>query len=296
MTDTTVAHAEDSIAKGSKSFAAAARIFDRQTRDDCVMLYAWCRHCDDVIDGQDHGMTQSADFRQGQMQRLATLRAQTAAALAGEPQMDPVFESLRRVAQRNAIPALYPNQLLDGFAMDVAEREYRTTDDLLDYCYHVAGVVGVMMAQIMGARDPDILDRASDLGIGFQLTNIARDVMEDAAAGRSYLPEELLGDRSRDDLYRVALHLLDMAEAYYDSALTGMAALPPRSALAIAAARRVYRAIGVKLRKGGPAAWDQRVSTTKAEKAALFAAASMDVARSRFAKAKPRVGLYQRPS
>ncbi|WP_435169629.1 phytoene/squalene synthase family protein [Falsirhodobacter sp. 1013] len=296
MTDTTVAHAEDSIAKGSKSFAAAARIFDRQIRDDCVMLYAWCRHCDDVIDGQDHGMTQSPDFRPGQMQRLATLRAQTAAALAGEPQTDPVFESLRRVAQRNAIPALYPNQLLDGFAMDVAEREYRTTKDLLDYCYHVAGVVGVMMAQIMGARDPEVLDRASDLGIGFQLTNIARDVMEDAAAGRSYLPQDLLGDRSRDDLYRVALHLLDLAEAYYDSALTGMAALPPRSALAIAAARRVYRAIGVKLRKGGPAAWDQRVSTTKAEKAALFAAASLDVARSRFAKPRPRVGLYQRPS
>jgi len=296
MTDATIAHAEDSIAKGSKSFAAAARIFDRQTRADCVMLYAWCRHCDDVIDGQDHGMAQTADFRTGQMQRLQTLRTQTAAALAGEAQTDPVFESLRRVAQRNAIPALYPNQLLDGFAMDVEERTYRTEADLLDYCYHVAGVVGVMMAQIMGVRDPVVLDRASDLGIGFQLTNIARDVIEDAAAGRCYLPDDLLTTRDRDDLYRVALRLLDMADAYYDSALAGMKELPPRSALAIAAARRVYRAIGVKLRKGGPAAWNRRISTTKAEKAALFAAAGLDVARSRLVSSKPRKGLYQRPS
>lgn len=295
MTDATIAHAEESIAKGSASFSAAARIFDRQTRDDCVMLYAWCRHCDDVIDGQDHGHAQTADFREGQAQRLAELRRQTAAALNGAPH-GPVFDSLHRVAQRNAIPALYPNQLLDGFAMDVEEREYRTEADLLDYCYHVAGVVGVMMAQIMGVRDPDVLDRASDLGIGFQLTNIARDVMEDAAAGRSYLPDDLLTTRDRDDLYRAAIHLLDMAEVYYDSAFAGMKELPPRSALAIAAARRVYRAIGVKLRKGGPAAWDRRISTTKAEKAALFAAATLDVARSRLAKSKPRTGLYQRPT
>lgn len=295
MTDATIAHAEESIANGSKSFAAAARIFDRQTRDDCVMLYAWCRHCDDVIDGQDHGMAQDAGFRTGQARRLAELRTQTTAALNGAPQ-GPVFDSLHRVAQRNAIPALYPNQLLDGFAMDVEERAYRTEADLLDYCYHVAGVVGVMMAQIMGVRDPAVLDRASDLGIGFQLTNIARDVMEDAAAGRCYIPDALLTTRDRDDLHRAALHLLDMAEAYYDSAFAGMKELPPRSAMAIAAARRVYRAIGVKLRKGGPAAWDRRISTTKAEKAALFAAATLDVARSRLAKPKPRSGLYQRPT
>ncbi|QUS35824.1 phytoene/squalene synthase family protein [Falsirhodobacter algicola] len=295
MTDTTIAAAEQSIAKGSASFAAAARLFDRRTREDCVMLYAWCRHCDDVIDGQDHGMAQTATFREGQAQRLAELRQQTAQALAGTPE-GPVFEALARVAERNAIPALHPNQLLDGFAMDVAERRYRTMQDLLDYCYHVAGVVGVMMAQIMGVRDPAVLDRASDLGIGFQLTNIARDVMEDRAAGRCYIPDELLTTRDRDDLYRAALRLLDEAEAYYDSALAGMGRLPPRSALAIAAARRVYRAIGLKLRGGGPAAWDRRISTTKAEKAAMFAAAPSDVLRSRFRAERPRQGLYQRPS
>ncbi|MDH2325475.1 phytoene/squalene synthase family protein [Cereibacter sp. SYSU M97828] len=293
--DEVVARSEESIAKGSKSFAAAARIFDRETRDDCVMLYAWCRHCDDVIDGQEGGREQAEGFRTGQVQRLAELRRQTDAALSGNPE-GPVFEALARVCARRGIPAIYPHQLLDGFAMDVEERQYRTTDDLLDYCYHVAGVVGVMMAQIMGVRDPRILDRASDLGIAMQLTNISRDVIEDAQAGRVYLPTTMQVTGQRDqwpELHRIALELLDMADTYYDSAMVGMAALPPRSALAIAAARRVYRAIGVKLRKG-PDQWATRVSTTKPEKALLFAAAAWDVAKPK--PNIPRTGLYQRPS
>ncbi|MCJ8138927.1 phytoene/squalene synthase family protein [Falsirhodobacter halotolerans] len=294
MTDAVLRGAEASIAKGSQSFAAAARIFPADVRADCVMLYAWCRHADDVIDGQDLGHAQRADFRAGQRARLVTLRAQTEAALHGAPQTDPVFESLRRVVERNAIPPRHPLALIDGFAMDVEEKHYATTDDLLTYCYHVAGVVGVMMAQIMGVRDERTLDRASDLGIGFQLTNIARDVMEDAAAGRCYIPDDILA--ATPTRYAAALRLLDMAEAYYDSALDGIAELPPRSALAIAAARRVYRAIGEKLRKGGPEAWERRISTTKAEKAALFTAALGDVARSRFRTPSPRVGLYSRPS
>jgi phytoene synthase len=308
MSDAVVALSEQSIAQGSKSFATAARIFDRRTRDDCVMLYAWCRHCDDVIDGQTLGHEQQADFRTGQALRLAQLRQDTNDALTGEPTSDPIFVALRRVAERNAIAALHPNQLLDGFAMDVAERRYETVADTLDYGYHVAGVVGVMMAQIMGARESDTLDRASDLGIAFQLTNIARDVIEDARAGRVYLPADLLAaqgidhvdadDRSQwPGLHRAALALLDIADRYYDSALVGMADLPPRSAWAIAAARRVYRAIGERLRHGGPEAWSKRVSTGKLTKLALLARATADVAASRRVDAKkhPRTGLYQRP-
>jgi 15-cis-phytoene synthase len=309
MSDAVIASSEESIRKGSKSFAAAARIFDRSTRDDCVMLYAWCRHCDDVIDGQTLGHEQQADFRQGQAERLELLRQETARALGGgDTPSDPVFAALKRVAERRSIPELYPQQLLDGFAMDVEGRRYETVADTLDYGYHVAGVVGVMMAQIMGVREPSVLDRASDLGIAFQLTNIARDVIEDARAGRVYLPADLLREQGveavdaenmgqRPGLYRAALRLLEIADVYYDSALVGMRALPPRSALAIAAARRVYRAIGEKLRKGGPQAWDGRVSTTSAEKVGLFGRAVVDVAGSWAIEAGkyPRVGLYQRP-
>ncbi|MGV3652393.1 MAG: phytoene/squalene synthase family protein [Devosia sp.] len=305
--DSVVASSEAAIRDGSKSFAAAARLFDKPTRDDAVMLYAWCRHCDDVIDGQTLGHDQQADFRRGQAERLAELRRRTKAALEGGQAEDEIFEALRRVVANNAIPAIHPQELLYGFQMDVEERHYATLDDTYEYCYHVAGVVGVMMAMIMGARDPAVLDRASDLGIAFQLTNIARDVVDDARMGRCYLPDELLArhgvtsvdpddPEQRRRLHKAALELLDIADRYYDSALVGMAALPPRSAWAIAAARRVYRAIGARLRSGGPSAWDRRVSTTRAQKLGLLSTALLDVATSRFAPRRTdRKGLWNRP-
>lgn len=307
MSDSVIANSEVSIAQGSQSFAAAARLFDRATRDDAVMLYAWCRHCDDVVDGQTLGHAQQDNFRDGQHHRLDLLRSQTAAALDGQQTDDPIFEALRRVVQRHQIPARHPQELLAGFEMDVANRHYATIDDTLDYCYHVAGVVGVMMAMIMGARDPKVLDRACDLGLAFQLTNIARDVIDDARVGRVYVPADILkrhgiervdpDDLSqRAGLHTAALELLALAEQYYASAYIGMGALPARSAWAIAAARRVYRAIGSKLRAGGPAAWNQRVSTTKAEKLGLLGLALSDVAATRIIRRNaPRDGLWQRP-
>ncbi|MCO5734751.1 phytoene/squalene synthase family protein [Rhizobium sp. SSA_523] len=307
MSDAVIASSETAIAAGSQSFAAAARLFDRQTREDAVMLYAWCRYCDDVVDGQTLGHAQQADFRLEQRRRLDDLRRQTAAALKGGPAPDPVFEALRRVVERHQIPARHPEALLAGFEMDVGHRTYATMSETLDYCYHVAGVVGVMMAMIMGARDDATLDRACDLGLAFQLTNIARDVVEDARAGRVYVPADILARHGivridPDDvsqhpgLHAAALELLDVAELYYDSAYEGLAALSPRSAWAIATARRVYRAIGNKIRAGGPSALHRRVSTTKAEKMGMLAQALGDVARTRRTRPPiPRTGLWQRP-
>jgi phytoene synthase len=307
MTDTVIAQSEEAIAKGSQSFAAAARLFDRQTRDDAVMLYAWCRHCDDVIDGQTLGHDQVADFREDQQARLDVLREKTAAALAGRSSGEYIFDALQRVVARHDIPHRHPQELLTGFEMDVANRRYETIDDTLEYCYHVAGVVGVMMAMIMGAREASVLDRASDLGLAFQLTNIARDVIDDARAGRVYMPAEMLrrhgiteidpDDRSQwPKLHAGALELLYLAEDYYASAYEGMAALPPRSAWAIAAARRVYRAIGTKLRTGGASAWEKRVSTSKNEKLLLLAQSLGDVVVTRFPRqSRPRTDLWQRP-
>lgn len=307
MTDEVVELSETAMRQGSKSFATAARLFDKATRDDCVMLYAWCRHCDDVIDGQTLGQAQESDFRIGQQSRLAQLRQQTADALEAGSTSDPIFVALRRVTRRADIPARHPQELLAGFAMDVEDRSYETVEDVLDYGYHVAGVVGVMMAMIMGVRDAAMLDRASDLGIAFQLTNIARDVIDDARVGRVYLPRSLLEaagvasvapeDRAQwPALHDATLRLLDIAEPYYRSAQVGIAALPLRSAWAIATARRVYRAIGQKLRAEGPAAWEKRVSTTTAQKLGLLVLALGDAVASRFSGGStPRTGLYQRP-
>ncbi|HEV7436888.1 MAG TPA: phytoene/squalene synthase family protein [Pseudorhizobium sp.] len=307
MSDAIVASSELAIANGSQSFAAAARLFDKRTREDAVMLYAWCRHCDDVVDGQTLGHDQQENYRTEQMHRLDLLRRSTAAALEGTRVNEPVFEALRRVVDRHQIPLRHVEELLTGFEMDVTQRHYETLSDALDYCYHVAGVVGVMMAMIMGVRDTRTLDRACDLGLAFQLTNIARDAVEDARVGRVYLPAEILARHGivavdpEDLSQRVALHaaaveLLDLAESYYRSAYHGLSALPPRSAWAIATARRVYRAIGGKLRAGGPAAWDKRVSTTDMEKSALLCLALNDVGRTRLARRDvPRTGLWQRP-
>lgn len=304
-----IAYASESIAVGSKSFGLAAKLFPAEIRKDAVMLYAWCRHADDLIDGQDMGMTQDPDYKTGQAERLVTLRAETARALAGEPVTDTAFAALAQVMKRNDIPASYPQELIEGFAMDVADRSYDSLDDTLSYCYHVAGVVGVMMAMIMGVRDQKVLDRASDLGLAFQLTNISRDIVDDAQAGRCYLPRDLLDQagcppeatgtaENRAAVFRVAQSLLQTAEGYYASAQWGLPALDWRSAWAIASAGRIYRQIGRQLLQQGPDAWDGRISTSTATKCGLAVLALGDVVRSRFRKGKfgpARDGLFQRP-
>jgi len=264
--DGVISNSRDMIRLGSKSFATAAKLFSPPARHSAYMLYAWCRHCDDQIDGQDLGMGMQAMDPAEQRQRLAALRQQTDSALAGEPQTDPVFDGLRRVVQTHQIAAHLPRELLEGFRMDVEGHPYRTLDDTLLYCYRVAGVVGVMMACVMGVREQTDLQRAADLGIAFQLTNIARDVLDDAAAGRCYLPDEWLAAagldarkhaamENRRQLFAVVQQLLDEAERYYASARQGLRALPFRSAWAVATALGVYREIGkVVLARGSGAA------------------------------------------
>ena len=310
MTDPALVRAAtETIAKGSKSFAAAARLFDWETRESAVMLYAWCRHCDDVVDEQELGFATGEGGSASPEGRLARLEAATRSALAGEPQSEPAFAALQAVAGRHAIPERLPLQHLAGFRMDLEDRRYETIEDTLDYAYHVAGVVGVMMAHIMGVRDPSVLDRASDLGIAFQLTNIARDIVEDAAIGRVYLPEtwlreagippaELAASHHRPALARVAARLLDLAEPYYASASIGIAALPPRSAWAIATAHGVYRQIGIEVRRLGARAWDERVSTSKLQKLGHVARGGILALRTHAARppSSPRIGLYERPA
>jgi phytoene synthase len=281
MTDTVLDHSRQSMEQGSKSFAAAARLFPEVIRDDAWMLYSWCRHCDDEIDGQvmGHGAVGIDPVLAGR--KLDELRARTISALAGEPQTDPVFVAFQRVALRHSIPAGEAMDLLKGFEMDVVDRRYDTLEDTLDYAYHVAGVVGVMMARIMGVRDTPTLRRAQDLGLAFQLTNIARDVVEDAVGGRVYLPGAWLDeagvprDRVAAPEHRAAValtaqRLVAAAEPFYASARWGLRDLNPRSAWAIATARGVYRAIGRHVSRSGPAAWDGRTSVDKASKLVLL--------------------------
>ena len=311
MSEALMQHATQTIEVGSKSFAAAARLFDPDTRRGVLMLYAWCRHCDDVVDGQELGFAAAPSGHDAERE-LARLREQTRRAYAGETMRDPAFAAFQEVALKHAIEPRHAYDHLAGFAMDVEGARYETIEDTLRYCYHVAGVVGLMMAAIMGARDPHVLDRACDLGLAFQLTNIARDIVDDACIGRCYLPaswlreagippEEVALPRHRPALAKVAARLVDHAEPYYDSAALGLSALPLRSAWAIASARRVYRQIGIEVKRRGAHAWDERAGTSKLAKLWLLLRGGMDALASRLSSrtlartATRPASLWQRP-
>ena len=295
------------ISKGSKSFAAAARLFDRTTRGHAIMLYAWCRHCDDEIDGQDLGIGQCSPEPSEQRARLERLRLETNAAMRGDAVTGTPFVAFQRVFLECGIPRHYPLDLLDGFAMDVHGRDCRTLNDTLRYCYHVAGTVGGMMAAVMGIRDPDVVARAVDLGIAFQLTNIARDVMQDAADGRCYLPRQWLeaagvpDDTEQFPDHAEAIHgqvvrLLDEAERYYRSARHGVARLSFRNAWAIASALVIDRDIGRVIRRDGARAWQRRATIGAARKLMLLckgaAVAAREVTLGRRRTAPLRRGLW----
>ena len=299
-----VAAARDSISRGSKSFRAASRLFDRPTRERAWLLYAWCRACDDLADGQEMGHNMVA-VDDGPA-RVALIRRKTAVVLAGGSADDPAFDALGIVAAECAIPASLADDVIDGFALDAAGWRPYDERDLLRYCYHVAGAVGVMMALVMGVSPDDraTLDRASDLGLAFQLANIARDITEDAAAGRCYLPETwleeggvapagLLDPAARPHLAILGRRLADLAAAYEASARVGAAALPFRARWAVLSAAGIYGGIARKVAAQGERAWDRRVTTSRADKLGLVARAAIGAMRS--PAPIDRAGLWTRP-
>jgi phytoene synthase len=226
---------------GSRSFYAASFLLPRQVRHHATALYAFCRLADDAID-------LSADKHAA----LADFTARLDAAYAGTPHPDDL--AFAATLKTCAIPYALPAALLEGFAWDAENRRYARFEDLLDYAARVAGAVGVMMALIMGARDATTLARAADLGTAMQLTNIARDVGEDARADRIFLPLEWLTDAGVTNLTMpsaalscVVQRLLSEADILYMRAAGGLRRLPLACRCGIAAARRFYAAIGADI-------------------------------------------------
>lgn len=268
--DSLVTLAEAMIGKGSKSFAAASRLFDRTTRERVWLLYAWCRRCDDLIDGQDLGgaLGDQADVTL----RLDQVRQMTALALAGQPVADPAFACLGVVADETGLTAAMAEAVIAGFALDARGWRPDTEADLMQYCWHVAGAVGVMMAVVMGVDPGDdaTLDRACDLGLAFQLANVVRDLAEDHAAGRRYVPAQWLAEagipigceldpRYRNELAQIAARMCSLAAAHEASARIGARALRWRQRWAILAAAGIYGDIARDVARAGPRAWDRRV-------------------------------------
>jgi phytoene synthase len=235
---------------GSRSFDAAARLLPASVRDPAVALYAFCRVADDAIDRDGGG-------------RLDWLRDRLARVYRGQPLPIPPDRAFARIVEQFAIPVALPEALLEGFAWDAAGRRYRDLPALREYAVRVAGTVGAMMAVLMGVRDAQRLAAAVDLGIAMQLSNIARDVGEDARGGRLYLPLDWLEEVGIDPdaflanpvhspaLASVVRRLLAAADAYYQRAQAGVARLPVGCRFGIGAASLLYAEIGREVARRG---------------------------------------------
>ena len=240
------------IRDGSKTFYTASLLLPQRVCDASRSLYGFCRVADDLVDG-------SADSRVA----VDTLLGRLDRIYRGQPDNEPADRAFADVALRFAIPREIPEALIEGFAWDAAGRRYQTLDDLHAYAVRVAGTVGAMMSLVMQVRDPVAIARACDLGVAMQLTNIARDVGEDARNGRLYLPQDWLADEGLDPqaflaaphtsvpLSQVLKRLLAEADRLYAQSLSGIAMLPSGCRPSIHAARLLYAEIGRAVEDNG---------------------------------------------
>lgn len=262
-----IAESRAVINKHARSFSLAARFLPEQVADEASVLYAFCRLVDDTADEAPDTETARAG--------LSALDAE----LEGEAPARSAVSAFHTVASKRDIPLRAARDLIDGVASDLGA--VRTPDEaaFILYCYQVAGAVGLMMCGVLGVTQRAAWPHAVSLGIGMQITNICRDVLEDAGRDRVYLPATLLaaegltqqdildGSVDRARLSAVVGRLLDLADEHYRYADAGMHHIPWRARLGILIASRVYRAIGVKLRrKHGLDPMHGRTYTTTAEK------------------------------
>ena len=275
-----LAHCHTLLTRGSRSFSFAARLLPAELADPVAALYAFCRVSDDLVD-------ESAAPREA----LARLTARLDRAFAGRPDDDAVDRALAWLADEHALPRAPLEALLDGYLWDAEARRYDTLSDVIGYGVRVAGSVGVAMSWLMGRREPHVLARACDLGVAMQLTNIARDVGEDARMGRLYLPATWLGmdeaararwlaaPRPTEAVRDATRRLIDHADVLYLRADAGIGALPSEVRPAIRVARALYAAIGEVVRSRGHDAVSSRAFTSTAAKVRLAARALGEEAR-----------------
>jgi 15-cis-phytoene synthase len=262
-----LAHCHDAIRHGSLSFHAASRLLPASVRDPALALYAFCRLADDEVD-------------EGTQQAGAVLRLQERLDLvyAGRPRNAPEDRAFAAIVAQFDMPRALPDALLEGLAWDAAEYRYDTLSGVRDYSARVASAVGAMMCVLMQVRCPDALARACDLGVAMQLTNIARDVGEDARMGRIYLPLDWLAEAGIDpqnfthdplptDQVRLMVkRLLVEADRLYLRSEAGINVLPLKARTGIWAARLIYAGIGKQVRRQGCDSISMRARTNVSQK------------------------------
>jgi phytoene synthase len=257
---------------GSRTFFAASHVLPRRVSEPATALYAFCRVADDAI-----------DLEGGKTATLVRLRERLERAYEQRPFPTATDRAFAEVVERFGIPRALPEALLEGLAWDAEGRRYEDFAALKAYAARVAGTVGAMMSLLMGARTPQLLARACDLGIAMQLTNIARDVGEDARQGRLYLPLQWLRSAGIDPdrwlarpvfseaLGAVVRRLLIEADGLYERSTAGIAGLPLACRPGIYAARLLYGEIGREIERCGWDSISSRAVVSSSRKAVLLA-------------------------
>ncbi len=276
------------LREGSYTFYAASLILPRSVREPASALYAFCRMADDEV---DNGTDKHA--------AVARLHALLDDTYSGRPRASAADRALAAVVAHFKLPRTLLDALLQGFEWDAEGRRYETLEDLQDYAARVAGTVGAMMAVLMGVRTSEGLARACDLGVAMQLSNIARDVGEDARMGRLYLPQQWMREAGLDpqawlarpvfntQLASVVQRVLDAADVLYRRVDAGVAQLPLACRPGINAARYLYAAIGHEVARRGLDSVTQRAVVPRPRKLALLLRALINLAPPAAAQAAP---------
>jgi phytoene synthase len=261
-------YCQQKAAASGSSFYYAFHFLPAPRRRAITALYAFCREVDDVVDEvHDEGVAQA---------KLAWWRQEIAAVFEGSPQ-HPVALALAPVVREFALPAEHFQTIIDGMAMDLVQTRYLDFAGLELYCHRVAGVVGLLSAEIFGYSNPSTRGFARDLGIAFQLTNICRDVGEDARRGRIYLPQEdlakfgvtpssILRAEYTPAFAELMAFEFDRARAWYDKATAQLPAedrKAQRTGLVMAA---IYRTLLDEIARDGYRVLDRKTSLTPVRK------------------------------
>jgi phytoene synthase len=273
------ASAGDYFAHNSRSFSLAARLFPPAARHSVTSIYAFCRTTDDIVD---------LSVREGDLQAAGELidrwEALARGAYSGRPTGIAFLDTAMAEAAAAGVPFELVAELIAGVRSDIGPVEIEDWDALRAYCFRVASVIGLWMTRLFGVSEPAMLRRAESLGFALQLTNILRDVGEDLAVDRIYLPREALERHglSRADLEAMAAgaptppqyralceEMIAVAEGAYREAFEAMPHLPGFYARPVAVAAEIYRGIIGALRANGYDNFGRRATTGRAAKLAL---------------------------
>jgi len=243
----------------AKTFYMATRFLPNHKQRSIFAIYALCRHLDDLVDEAEDLVLQQKLACDDILHRIDQWKDHLEETYRGYEHDHPVLLAFADVLRNYDISIDLPFALIDGVCMDLTKKRYETFEELYDYSYKVASIVGLMTSEVFGYEDPAALKHAVDLGIAMQLTNILRDVGEDLGKGRIYLPleererfgvtEQKLFNGVKDRHFREMMEFnIKRAEHYYESADRGIALLSPDSRLPVSLARENYSRILNRIR------------------------------------------------